>query len=78
MTFTDHREVVAQGGGDPPHSYGRQGVAMADARSDPFVSDWSDGSTTAWAGEARGPDRGHARVIEQGDLGRHDPRGRSA
>jgi len=79
MTFTDHREVVARGGGDAPHSYGRQDVAMAHVRSeDPFVSDWSDGSMTAWAGEARRLERRHARALEERDFARHDHRGRSA
>ena len=54
MTPTDHRTVVGQRGGHPPDSDRRQDVAMADASSeDPFVSDWSDGSVTVWAGEAR-------------------------
>jgi hypothetical protein len=41
MTPTDHRKTVDQRGEDPPDSYRRYDVAMADARSeDPFVSDF--------------------------------------
>ena len=79
MTPTDHRTVVGQRGGHPPDSDRRQDVAMADASSeDPFVSDWSDGSVTVWAGEARRLERRHARALEVCDLGRQDHRGRSA
>lgn len=79
MTPTDHRKVVDQRGGDPPDSYRRHDVAMADARSeDPFVSDWSDGSETAWAGETRRLERRHARALEARDFGRRDLRSTSA
>jgi hypothetical protein len=79
MTPTSHRTVVGRREGHPPDSDHRQDVALADPPSeDPFVSDWSDGSLTVWAGEARRLERCHARALEERDLGRQDHRGRSA
>jgi hypothetical protein len=79
MTLTDHRTVIGRRGWHPPDSDRRHDVALADPPSeDPFVSDWSDGSETAWAGEARRLERRHARALEERDLGRRDHWGRSA
>ena len=79
MTPTDHHTVIGRRGGHPPDSDHRHDVALADPPSeDHFVSDWSDGSETVWAGEARRLERRHARALEERDFGRDDHRGRSA
>ena len=79
MTSSEDRKVVGRQRGDPPDSDRRQDVALADPPSeDPFVSDWSDGSVTVWAGEARRLERRHARALEDRDFGRQGHRGRSA
>jgi hypothetical protein len=74
MTPTDHRVVVGHRGEDRPDLDRRQDVAMTDPRSeDPFVSDWSDGSVTVWAGEAHRLERRRARALER-NLGSQDHR----
>ena len=79
MALTDHRIVIGRRGGDPPDSDRRHDVALAGPPlEDQFVSDWSDGSETVWAGEYRRLERRHARALEERDRGRLDHRGRSA
>ena len=78
MALAEHRTVIGRVGGRFPDSDRRHDMARADPSSeDPFVSDWSDGSETAWAGEARRLERRHARALEEGDLAKQGHRGKS-